>query len=159
MGIMMRLKNYLKNDKFPKTKKFGFFVDNPGGEWLEVERENAAKKGFGSVTAGFKEFVSLPLPLVQKLSGKMGEKRSLGEPRVKELMASLAVEGIKQPIFINVEYDGVAVINEGNRRTLVAGELGWKRIPAEIRYYAGGERVDGDFHPDKIARIGRRWKK
>lgn len=158
----MRLRNYLteaKKDKIPTTKKFGFSQDNPMGEWLAHERKKAKSGSWGSTTGRFREPMNVPIGLIANLKGKQGEKRSLSEPRVQDLMASIEKHGLHEPVFINVEYDGHAEINEGNRRTLVAKTLGWKYIPVEISYYAGGELIDGPFHPDRVARVAKKWKK
>jgi hypothetical protein len=58
-----------------------------------------------------------------------------------------------------VEWDGEPMINEGNRRAMIAQELGMKTVPVEIRYFAGGERESGPFHPDMIMKVGKPWKK
>jgi hypothetical protein len=74
-------------------------------------------------------------------------------------MGALKVEGMYSPVFINVQYDGEAMINEGNRRTLIAKTLGWKYVPVEIRYFAGGEVIRGTWHPDSIAKVAKPWKR
>lgn len=160
----MRLKQYLieVEEKFikPTTKKFGFRIDNPMGSWLEHERDRASKGSFsGSVTGSFREFMQIPTKMVYSLKGRLGEVRKLSDEDVQELMASIKEYGLHHPIFINVEYNGKAVINEGNRRTLIAHTLGWKYIPVEINYYAGGELIDGPFHPDRIVKIAKPWSK
>jgi hypothetical protein len=158
----MRLHKYLneaKGDVIPKTKKFKFHWDNPMGSWLEHERKGAKKGRWGSTTAAFGDFMQIPTKMVANLKGKQGENRKLSDPDVIQLKASIEKYGLHSPVFINVEYDGHAEINEGNRRTLIAKTLGWKYIPVEIRYYAGGELIDGQWHPDRIAKIAKPWSK
>ncbi len=156
----MRFEQYIAEEKKPTTKKYKFFVDNPGGGWLEHERNLAKKRKMGgSVTGGFHEYFLIPIKMVLSLKGMQGERRTLSEPRVQELMKSIEQYGIRDPIFINVQYDGSALINEGNRRTLIAKTLGMKHVPVEIKYYAGGEQVDGPWHPDKITKIAKNWKR
>lgn len=91
----------------------------------------------------------------------MGEIRNLSEPRVQELVNSIKERGFetKHPIFINVEYDGSANINEGNRRYLVAKHLKFNNVPVEIRYYSGGELMKGEWHPDRVSKVGMKAPK
>lgn len=157
----MKFKKYItEEDKKPTTKKYKFFMDNPGGGWLEDERKRAkGGKWGGSVTGGFHEPFLLPTKMVQNLKGLSGENRKLSEPRVQDLMTSIKEHGIYEPIFINVHYDGTAKINEGNRRALIAKTLGMKYIPVELKYFAGGELTDGPWHPDKVAKVAKNWTK
>jgi hypothetical protein len=157
----MRLQQYIKESKDikPKTKKFSFIWDNPMGSWLENERKGARKGRWGSVTGRFGDFMQIPTKMVANLKGKQGENRKLTDPEVIELKASIEKYGLHSPVFINVEYDGHAEINEGNRRTLIAKTLGWKYIPVEIVYYAGGELINGPWHPDKIVKVAKPWRK
>lgn len=144
----------------PTTKKFGFHQDNPGGEWLQYEREKAQKGYLGSVTGSFKDIFLLPTKMLINLKGKHGEKRKLSSERVQTLLQSIKKYGIHEPIFINVEYDGTAVISEGNRRTLIAKTLGLKEVPVEVRYYSGGERVkSSDWFPDKLVKKAKNWNR
>lgn len=154
----MRFEQYITEEKKPTTKKYKFFVDNPGGGWLEHERTKAAKSHWGgSLTAGFHEYFLVPIKMVQNLRGVSGENRKLSEPRVQDLMTSIKEHGMYDPIFINVGYDGEAKISEGNRRTLIAKTMGVKYVPVELRYYAGGERIEGSWHPDNVVKVAKKW--
>jgi len=151
-----------ENDVKPKTKNFGFFTDNPGGGWLEHERERAKKSKLGgAVTAGFHEKFQIPTKMLQGLRGMQGEHkiRKITDPDVQKLMKAIKTEGIYSPIFINVEWDGEAMINEGNRRAMIARTLGMKTVPIELRYFAGGERIPGAWHPDQLVKKAKPWKK
>ncbi len=146
----------------PTTKKFKFFSDNPGGEWLVHEQNRAKKSKFGgAVTAGFHDAFQVPTKLTKGMEGLEDEHltRNLSQDDVKKLRAAVKDEGIYSAIFINVQWDGKPMINEGNRRALVARDLGLKTIPIELKYYAGGELVDGPWHPDRISKVGKPWKK
>jgi hypothetical protein len=160
---MKTFKQYFKESETkPTTKKFKFFVDNPGGEWLEHDRERAkGSKMGGSVTGGFHETMQIPTKFTKNLRGLQGEHniRKITDPDVQKLMKAIKAEGIYEPIFINVHWDGEAWINEGNRRAMIARALGMKTIPVNIRYFAGGERVDGPWHPDSITKFGKPWKR
>lgn len=161
----MRFQKFLNEEEkyiVPKTKKFGFFQDNPMGGWLEDERARAKRSKLGgAVTAGFKEYFQIPTKFTKNLRGMHGEHltRKLTDPDVKKLMKAIEVEGVYSPIFINVEYDGEALISEGNRRALISRTLGFDYIPVEIRYYAGGELIDTPWHPDSIVKYGKPWKR
>jgi hypothetical protein len=159
----MKFLRYINESKkylVPTTKKFKFFSDNPMGEWLEHERKMAkSSKWGGSVTAGFHDLMQIPTKMVYGLKGKQGENRKLSDKDVQELMESIKKYGLHNAVFLNVEYDGKVLINEGNRRTLIAHTLGWKYIPVEIRYYAGGELIDTPFHPDKLVKVAKPWNK
>lgn len=161
----MRFKNFLNErkikEKIPTTKKFKFFVDNPGGEWLEHERKIAKGSKFGgSVTAGFHEPFLIPTKMIKGLKGLQGEIRRMSDSDVQTLKKSIEdFGGIYSPIFINVNWNGEVFINEGNRRALIAKELGMKYIPVEIRYYAGSERIEGLFHPDNLTKVGKKWNR
>ena len=53
--------------------------------------------------------------------------------------------------FVMVAYNGEAWVNEGNHRIMAAYRLGWKKMPIEIKYFDGGERVEsGIMYPKKI---------
>lgn len=62
------------------------------------------------------------------------------------------VEGEYEPMppFIMVDQDGEAWVNEGNHRIRVALEKGAPYLAVEIRWYNGGERVDGPFSPEAL---------
>ena len=96
----MRLTNYIA-----EAKKFGYYEDNPGGEWLEHEIERAKKSKLGgAVTAGFHDFVQIPTSMFNGLRGMQGEHeiRKLTDPDVQELMKAIKVEGIYNPVFITI---------------------------------------------------------
>jgi len=53
--------------------------------------------------------------------------------------------------YVMVAYNDEAWVNEGNHRIMAAFRLGWKKMPVEIKYFDGGERVqDGIMYPGKI---------
>lgn len=64
-------------------------------------------------------------------------------------------EGEFEPMapFIVVDQDGVPWVNEGNHRIMVANEMGADAIEVEIRWYNGGENVDGPFSPKALGLI------
>lgn len=52
--------------------------------------------------------------------------------------------------FIMVDYSGQPWVNEGNHRIMAAKKLGWKYLPTEVRYFAGGEEHKGPWDPDHL---------
>lgn len=126
--------------------------DNPGGSWLEHERqlaEQRAREGrlvSGSPTAGWSG--RLPAATVSKLPGLMGEHKLdlLRDVKASAIADSVRREGVKRPVFINVNHRGEAYINEGNHRAALAAAAGHLTVPVEFRYYAGGETVPGRWN-------------
>lgn len=47
-------------------------------------------------------------------------------------------------------YDGSAWASEGNHRIMAAAQLGWEFMPVEVRYFDGGELVDGLLNPSAV---------
>ena len=119
--------------------------DNPGGEWLENEISRIKNDEISGSRTGTIRGITVPVDELVKLEGRSGEHKriSMETQKVKDLAKLIKKEGLKEPPFINVEYDGSANINEGNHRVRAAKLAGLKEIPVEIGYYAGGERVDG----------------
>ena len=56
----------------------------------------------------------------------------------------LTKQGEEYAPFVMVAYNGEAWVNEGNHRIMAAYRLGWKKMPIEIKYFDGGERVESD---------------
>ena len=138
-----------------------FYSDNPRGKWLESERKWAAKSDVhasGSVTAGFHR-VDLPTEMVASLKGERGEHKKIkqGDERVTTIADSMKEKGYDlnddSPVFVTVDYQGNAKINEGNHRARAAIEAGLKTIPVEVRYFAGGELAEGKWSPSSLFEI------
>ena len=134
--------------------------DNPGGDWLRSERARAAETGnLGNITAylyddaGNRHVMLNPKDLVD-IPGTMGEQASRGRGRkaadVREWMSR--GEAMEHPIFITVDYRGRPKISEGNNRMAVAAELGLEEVPVEIRWYSGGEEIEGAWSPANVER-------
>jgi hypothetical protein len=138
-------------------------LDNPGGEWLEHQRSRAKETGYlGDVTAYLKDHkpVMVNPKALKYIPGARGEhiigannQRGVGS-KAKAIRESLrSGENIREPIFITVDYRGKALISEGNNRLAVAIEEGVSEIPVEIRWFAGGEQVDGPLSPENLQRL------
>lgn len=141
-------------------------VDNPGGEWLDGKRRRAeeamaggrgiSRNGIiGSVTAWF-DGIELDVGFLSSLPGHAGEDRRPGDPGFDWLSDEVARIGWRpDPVLVMVNHLGQAWVWEGNTRIAVARSLGQERIPAEVRYWNGGELADGPCTPETVtARSG-----
>ena len=148
-------------------------TDNPGGEWLEEQKNLSAKAGnhpsgapkrFGAVTGNFRENLTLPLSVLSVLKGVSGEQANVRQNDLDWLKNHMQ-SGKLPPIsddneteyapFVTVDQNGRPWVNEGNHRIMAAHELGWRHMPVSVRYFSGGERVDGPFHPDRLLALHR----
>jgi hypothetical protein len=101
----------------------------------------------------------LPAELLHRLPGSMHEARSARNPDVKydSLAETVAEEGFDRSqkesggVIVGVNHLGQAYIIEGNTRAALAFDQGIPSIKAEVRYYNGGEMVDGPFSPQRMA--------
>lgn len=133
-------------------------TDNPGGDWLRRKRENAdeaTRSGFikvsGPETATLRRPIELDPRKLEVIPGNMGEVRVPGDPKYDALRPKIEAEGFQNhPILVGINHRGEPYIIEGNTRTAVARDLGIDRIPAEVRYYAGGEGVEGPMMPSLL---------
>lgn len=144
-----------------------FRRDNPGGEWLkrrqaEAEEHMHKMKGLhGGTTGWFPENLKLPVRHLKYLPGARDEQYHRNHfDSAKHQALSRAVEkhGFNtkdHPIMIGVNHRGEAHVMEGNHRLAHAVRHGHEHIHAEVKYYNGGEDVDGDFHPKKVADMHR----
>lgn len=144
----------------PKEKDI-LRYDNPGGEWLKkkqqyAEEDYAKSKISGPITAS-SETISLPVDKIKDIPGSLGEVRKAGERQYYDLRKKVESEGFKNnsPILIGVNHRGDPYIIEGNTRVAVAKDLGIKNIPAEVRYYSGGELENGSFSPKILNSIAQ----
>ena len=139
--------------------KFGFRQDNPGGEWLEHQRERAAERGVcgGAITAYFRKDILVYSPWLHNIPGARNENRRPGEPKFDSLLAKIQEQGYDfspdSAGLMGVDYAGNAWIIEGNTRAAVATHLGIQMIPFEIRWYAGGELADKGYDPNTVAEM------
>lgn len=128
--------------------------DIPSISWLKGEREYAKgrqeKTGRpinGTVTSSFEG--RLPVSMIKNLPGENKEhlnKKILTDYKATPIFESIKQEGVKEPVTIFVNYKGDAYISEGNHRTAIANAVGLKDIPVEVRYFAGGELVNGPWN-------------
>lgn len=121
--------------------------DNPGGDWLRYQREAAeesTRRVTGPVTAYLNKYIHLDPKKVSRIPGSLKENPVWGSPKYDALHESMSERGFDPeesgPILIGVNHRAEPYILEGNNRAAVARDLGIESIPAEIRWYAGGER-------------------
>jgi len=134
--------------------------DNPGGNWLKNQREDAEavikKHGnigaSGALTAWSKPVHVDPAKL-SKIPGAMNERPEPGNPKYDDLYQSIKRGGFDNqksgPVLVGINHRGEPHIIEGNNRAAVARDLGVKSVPAEFRWFAGGEQANG-FKPEHI---------
>lgn len=133
-------------------------TDNPGGNWLEHERRRAQEnvdKGYTKVSGALTGYLKKPIELdprkLEVIPGARDEVRVPGELQYDALRPKIEAEGFQNhPILVGINHRGEPYIIEGNTRTAVARDLGIDRIPAEVRYYAGGEGVEGPMMPSLL---------
>jgi len=134
-------------------------TDNPGGDWLERERSRAdervrsgSTKVSGPVTGSLRNRIELDPRKLEVIPGARNERRVPGEYQYDRLRPLIEAEGFRQdsPILVGVNHLGDPYIIEGNTRASVARDLGIDRIPAEVRYFAGGEGVEGPMMPSRL---------
>ena len=130
-------------------------TDNPGGEWLKSQRrraEESRRPVSGAVTGYLKRPIELDPQKLAVIPGASGERRVPGDPQYDNLRPLVEAEGLYKdsPILVGINHRGEPYIVEGNTRAAVARDLGIDRIPAEVRYFAGGEGVEGPMMPELL---------
>lgn len=143
-------------------------LDMLGSDWLSNKQRSvreaqvaAEKAGYapdaplGPIT-GYTERPMLMDPAkVSQFPGAMNEVPKPGNPKYDALMKSMSKKGYDPEqggsIVVGVSHQGTPYIIEGNNRAAVARDLGLPAIPAEVRWYTGGERATGALSPDKLA--------
>ena len=145
----------------------GLSIDVPNEEWLQDKIDYAKRKGrdewgapfFGSTTAYVRPNPQVSVVRLELLKGMRNEQNNVRKKDLEWLMAYMEKTGKLPPDphgneyapYVMVAYNGEAWVNEGNHRIMAAYRLGWKKMPIEIKYFDGGERVqDGIMYPGKI---------
>lgn len=145
----------------------GLTIDVPNEEWLQDKIDYAKSKGrdqwgapfFGSTTAYARPNPQVSVVRLEMLKGMRNEQNTVRKKDLEWLMAYMEKTGKLPPDphgkeyapYIMVAYNGEAWVNEGNHRIMAAFRLGWKKMPIEIKYFDGGERVEsGIMYPGKI---------
>jgi hypothetical protein len=153
---------------------FEFYQDNPavyrpdsGKEWLEsnirfteeryADREPSMLRGPITANLGSRNTdMFLSTDELTQLPGAMGETRGPGDPNFDRLLEQIKTEGFDPDqagnrVVVGVNHKGEAYLLEGNTRAAVAKELGIPNIKTEVRYWNGGEMIDGPYNPEAVA--------
>jgi len=136
-------------------------VDNPGGTWLQHKQEDADSlyhrhKGMGGAVTGY-----YPSPLkldpqkIKHLPGARGEEAYRhNSPKLHDLEKQVGdpsnFDTKGNSILIGVNHRGEPHVIEGNHRLAYAVKHKIPHIHADVRYYNGGEAVDGPMHPSRV---------
>jgi hypothetical protein len=140
-----------------------FRQDNPGGNWLRAKQEDAEKSGrkvSGPITGYFTKDLKLPVKEIKDIPGSMGEESYRSDSsKMKDLEKTIEdpsnFDSKSNPILIGVNHRGEAHVLEGNHRLAYATKHNIPHIYAEVKYYSGGEDVNGPHHPDKILNMAQ----
>lgn len=161
----MRIHEFTPGTKYPGIMREAFSSDIPNADWLRGKQEYAQQRGrnsfgvpyMGTVTGSFSEPVILPVSMLRRLPGMRGEQKNVRQDdlaAIKKIMQSTGRlpqhNGRDYVPFINVAWNGEAWVNEGNHRIMAAAELGWDKLPVEVRYFDGGELADGPLNPKDL---------
>jgi hypothetical protein len=160
-----RLKRGEKRDsgerKSVSTEMPKFKEDLGSPSWLQEQIDYAKERGrnrwgvpyMGKITGSFKGNISVPMSILEKLPGQRGEQQAVREKSLEYIRRNWD-EVSKEPPYIEVAYNGEAWVSEGNHRIIVAKEKGLDSLPVEIRYFDGGQKVDGPLSPEKLLGAG-----
>lgn len=137
-----------------------FKEDLGSPSWLQEQIDYAKERGrdrwgvpyMGKTTGSFKGDISVPMSVLEKLRGQRGEQQAVREESLDYIRKNWD-EVSKEPPYIEVAYNGEAWISEGNHRIMVAKEKGLDSLPVEIKYFDGGQKVDGPLKPEKLLDI------
>lgn len=155
----MKIEDLWKTAKDPYLKSIGFAVDNPGGDWLEHQRERAEQYlpktiGANTATIGLISPAMANVSYFIKFPGEMGEHKFRHNSVKQDALASSVKKNgwleDQATIMVFVNCNGEPKIAEGNHRLAYAHNHGIEWIPIDIRYMAGGERMNGPLSPDKL---------
>lgn len=142
----------------------GYYVDNPGGDWLEKKKRRAKEDypylASGSITAliGRDKYVEIKTEHIISLPGANNEHKFRHDsPKYDSLARSVEENGwLKDEawIMIFVGYYGDAEIGEGNHRLAYAYDHGIEWLRCDIRYFSGAEEYVGKMNPEYLAKNG-----
>lgn len=102
----------------------------------------------GEYTATRGDIGEIDISIIKDLSGECGEHLlfahcptgRMTQAEWDEHKADLTENGMTEAIFVIKEKDGRVHISEGNHRLRAALELGWTKVPVEIRYFGNSQR-------------------
>ena len=159
----MRFCTWLEQRGREILKQYGYWTDNPGGEWLKHEQKRARKakkegrSAAGTVTAGTSNAPILVKDLLT-LPGQQGEHdymhTELAQDKIDKYAKSMEKEGYKgYGVMVWVDIDGRATMAEGNHRVRAALRAKIERIPVEFKWWNGSENGSGPWSADNVANM------
>lgn len=135
-------------------------TDVPSEYWLKEQIDYAKSRPrtkygvpyMGKITASFNGKPTVPVEMLASVNGERGEQDNVRWEDLDWLKQELLANGLENvgAPYIEIGYDGVPWVSEGNHRIMAAQQLGWKEMPVEVRYFDGGERKAGKFAPDAL---------
>lgn len=144
-----------------QTDSAEFRADVLNESWLNEQIDYAKSKPrnrygvpyMGKVTGSFRGKPDVSVTELAKLKGESGEQGSVRQDDLDWLVNEMRENGLANvgAPYIEVGYDGVPWVSEGNHRIMAAQKLGWESMPVEIRYFDGGEREAGEFLPSRLS--------
>lgn len=149
-----------------------FYEDIPNESWLKGKIDYAQKAPrnqfgvpkMGSVTGYFKDSVMVPVRWAKDVPGQRGEQSNVRQDDLEAIRKIIRETG-RMPLtddgkeyvpYIEIGYDGKPWVSEGNHRIMAAAAEGLEYIPAEVRYFDGGQRRAGKWAPDNLLEITQR---
>jgi hypothetical protein len=165
----------MKSNEFISEAGLQFHGDVPNEEWLQhaidyvksKPKDEFGKPRMVEVTGTFNRPVIASIARLIKIPGARNEQSKVRENDLQAIMKIMRETG-KLPLgrdgkeyvpLIGVDYTGKPWVLEGNHRIMAAWNLyskehinKWDRMPVEIRYFDGGERIDGPLNPNKISK-------
>lgn len=132
-------------------------LDNPGGEWLERAKEKCESSPIGirgNPTGYTKKAILIQTNDLMMVKGRNGEHQfRTTSSKFDALQTKVDAEGFNNkefPILVEINYQGVPYISEGNHRTAVAYMDGIPAIWAMVQWYGGSESLDGEWSPESL---------
>ena len=149
-----------------------FFEDIPNESWLkgkvdyavQAPRSRFGVPKMGSTTGYFSAPVMIPVRWAKEVKGERAEQSNVRQHDLDAIRRIIRDTG-KFPLmnsgkeyvpYIEIGYDGVPWVNEGNHRIMAAAAEGLDYIPVELRYFDGGQRLSGKWSPDNLIEITNR---
>ena len=149
-------------EEFPPA----FREDIPDEDWLRDQVKYASGAGrntFGvprmsKITGSFSDSIMVPTELATAAPGQRGEQSNVRTQSVDAIRKILCetgrmptdANGNEDAPYIEVGYDGKPWVREGNHRIMAAAAEGWEYIPAQVRYFDGGQRLAGPWSPSNL---------
>lgn len=139
---------FMKTASYPKG--YGFWKDNPGGDWLDFKQQLATEDmedgfhGKNEPTAGFENPINIDVDDLLSLEGYSGEHESIQEndKQVLEMAEDMKENGYTGgAVMIWITMFGRVGLAEGNHRVRAAKLAGLSSVPTTVKYFDGAEDI------------------